>query len=152
MLASRLPFHAIIGVEIFPELARISQQNLATFSAPWQQCRVLEAREGDVISVDLPPTPLVIYLYHPFAAPVLETFLLNVERSLQKHPREAWLLYFNPALEDVLARHPAFERQFLASFTMQAEDAAADQFDSDKEFVGVYSYLPNRIDIKGRTM
>ena len=144
MLASRLPFRAILGVEISPELTRICQRNLATFSAPWQQCHTLEAREGDVTSVDLPPTPLVIYLYHPFARPVLEVFLRNLERSLQNQPREAILLYFNPALEQALARHAAFERRFIATFTMELEDALADQFYSDKESVSVYDYVPAR--------
>jgi SAM-dependent methyltransferase len=142
MLASRLPFHAILGVEISPELACISQRNLLGFSAPWQQCRALEAREGDVTSLDLPPTPLVIYLYHPFAAPTLKAFLGNLERSLQNDPREILLLYFNPALDHVLARHPAFERQFLSTFTMHIDDALADRFCNDKEAVAVYKYVP----------
>jgi len=142
MLASRLPFHAILGVEISPELARICQRNLLGFSAPWQQCHALEAREGDVTSFDLPPTPLVIYLYHPFAAPTLEAFLRNLERSLQNDPREILLLYFNPALDHVLARHPAFERQFVSTFTMHVDDALADRFCNDKDDVAVYSYAP----------
>jgi SAM-dependent methyltransferase len=142
MLASRLPFRAILGVEISPELARICRRNLLGFSAPWQQCRALEAREGDVTSFDLPSTPLVIYLYHPFAAPTLEAFLGNLERSLQNDAREILLLYFNPALDHVLARHPAFERQFLYTFTMHIDDALADRFCNDKEAVAVYSYIP----------
>jgi SAM-dependent methyltransferase len=150
MLASRLPFRAILGVEISPELARISQRNLVNFSAPWQKCRALEAREGDVTSFDLPPTPLVVYLYHPFATPTLEAFLGNLERSLQNDPREALLLYFNPALDQVFSRHPALKRQFLATFTMHAEDALADIFYTDKESVSVYHYLPASNSIESR--
>jgi SAM-dependent methyltransferase len=150
MLASRLPFRAILGVEISPDLVRISQRNLVNFSAPWQKCRTLEAREGDVTSFDLPPTPLVIYLYHPFATPALDAFLDNLERSLQNDPREALLLYFNPALDQVFARHPALERQFLATFTMHAEDALADRFYNDKEAVSVYHYIPANSSIESR--
>jgi SAM-dependent methyltransferase len=142
MLASRLPFHAILGVEISPELARIAQQNLTVFSAPWQQCCSLEAHESDASCFDLPLTPLFIYLYHPFAKPVLEVFLRNLERSLQHCPRDAWLLYFNPELEQVLTNHPAFNQQFHASFAMQVEDASADRFHNKEEAVAVYRYVP----------
>ncbi len=140
MLASRLPFRAIVGVEISEELVSVAQRNIATFHASWQQCFSLESREGDAASVDLPNTPLVIYLFHPFATPVLEAFLGNLERSLQEHPREVWILYFNPALEQVIGRHPVFKHEFSSTFTMLPEDAAADRFQTTGEAVAVYRY------------
>jgi SAM-dependent methyltransferase len=142
MLASRFPFRAILGVEIVPELVRIARQNLAHFSAPWQKCQTFEVREGDAATFELPSTPLVIYLYHPFAKPVLDAFLANLEGSLRKHPRPVWLLYFNPQLDAVIARRNALERVFLDAFTMQVEDASADSFSNTREGVAVYRYVP----------
>ena len=142
MLASRLPFRAILGVEISEELVSVAQRNFATFQASWQQCLNLESREGDAAAVDLPATPLMIYLYHPFARPVLEAFLGNLERSLREHPREAWILYFNPVLEEVVGRHPGFKREFSSNFNMVTEDAAADRFHTTNEAIAVYRYAP----------
>ena len=141
MLASRLPFGAIAGVEIVPDLVRIARRNLSGFSAPWQRCRTFEVHEGDAASVDLPPTALVIYLYHPFAKPVLEAFLDHLEDSLRRQPRETWLVYFNPELLTAMARHRAFECLFLETFTMQTEDASADRFSNSQESVAVYRYV-----------
>ena len=142
MLASRFPFRAILGVEIVPELVRIAKRNLAIFSAPWQKCQSFELREGDAATVELPLTPMVIYLYHPFAKPVLDAFLSNLEGSLGKQPRQVWLLYFNPQLDAVLARRSALERLFLDTFTLQVEDASADRFSHLHESVAVYRYMP----------
>jgi SAM-dependent methyltransferase len=150
MLASRFPFRAIFGVEIVPELVGIARQNLATFSAPWQQCRTFEVREGDAATSELPTTPLVVYLYNPFAKPVLEAFLQNLEGSMRRCPRPVWLLYFNPQLDAVVARQAPLERLFLDSFTMQPEDACADRFSNHSESVAVYRYLPPASDVDAR--
>ncbi|HEY7337654.1 MAG TPA: class I SAM-dependent methyltransferase [Bryobacteraceae bacterium] len=150
MLASRWPFRAIVGIEISPELVQITQRNLATFSAPWQQCYVLEVREGDAASVALPSTPLVVYINNPFAAPALELFLTNLERSLQSESREAWILYFTPMADKVFTRHPTFEPQFATEIAMQEEDALADRFHSRREAVVVYRYAPRSSVESGR--
>jgi hypothetical protein len=92
--------------------------------------------------MDLPLTPLVIYLFNPFAAPVLEAFLRHLENSLRQNPREVSLLYFNPELPQVFARHPAFGRQFLGAFAMQPEDAFADRFYKTEEAVAIYHFVP----------
>ena len=142
LLASRFPFQAILGVELDADLAAIAQGNLRTCAAPWQQCHVLEARHADVLQVELPPTPLLLYLYHPFLAPVLKRVLRRLERSVRLRPREIWLVYVNPEAAAVLKRFPFLREYARARFVLPPEDALADRLGSSQEEVAIFHFTP----------
>lgn len=142
LLASRYPFQHILGVELDPTLAAVADANLRTFQAPWQQSHSLEARHADATTVLYPPTPIVLYLYHPFLAPVLKQVLRHLERSLQQHPRELWLVYINPEAARVLRRFPFLREVTRTTLTLQPEDALADRFGSSTEEVAIFHFLP----------
>ncbi len=46
----------------------------------------------------------VIYMFNPFPAPVVEAFLSRVIESLERRPREAYVVYDNPLEADVFER------------------------------------------------
>jgi SAM-dependent methyltransferase len=143
ILASRFPFRRIIGVELAPQLSSVAATNLQRFSAPWQKCHNIEARNGDATSFDYPAGPIVLYVYNPFLAPVLKRCLQNLTLSLVSEPRELHLIYAFPAFERLLKKHaPALEKQWERVFMMADEDALADRFGSNQERVVVYRYLP----------
>ena len=61
----------------------------------------------DAAKVTYPETPLVVFLFSPFFAPVLRRVLANLERQLRRAPRETYLLYANnPRFTKVLKRFP----------------------------------------------
>ena len=99
LLGLQHPFREIVGVELAPELAAAAERNLAHFKAPWRQTHV-ESRviTGDATSFDLPGGPLLLFLYHPFAGPVMKRFLAHVKSAVAAVPREVILLYANPEL------------------------------------------------------
>jgi hypothetical protein len=144
LLASRFPFRRIIGIELSPQLSTIATANIASFSAPWQLCRNIEAYTGDATAIDYPAGPLVLYLYNPFLAPVLKRCLRNLAQSLAKEPREIQLIYINPAPERFIKRHaPTFRKQWEQTFAMSEEDILADRVNSTQEQVAIYRYLPS---------
>ena len=142
LLASRYPFQGILGVELDATLAAIAQANLRTFRAPWQQCHTLAALHADATAVDLPPTPLVLYLYHPFLAPALKQVLRRLERSLRQHPRELWLVYINPEAAHVLRAFPFLRYVTHTILTLDPEDAIPDRLGSSQEEVAIYHVPP----------
>ncbi len=138
LLASRYAFQQILGVELDATLAATAQANLLTFNAPWQQCHALAALHADATTIDLPLTPLLLYLYHPFLAPALKQVLRRLERSLRQHPRELWLVYINPEAAHVLRAFPFLRYVTHTILTLDPEDAIPDRLGSFQEEVAIY--------------
>ena len=85
--------------------------------------------EQDALDYDFPRTPTLVFLFHPFEAPVLQQLLQNIEAQLTAHTRTIPaldILYVNAECARVLDRHPAFTRLFLGNIPMTSEDHAAD--------------------------
>jgi len=132
LVASELPFHQVIGIELNPVLADTAQRNLdhwlAAHSADTTAPRLAPIRlyEQDVLTFDLPRTPTLAFLFHPFEAPVLKALLRRIEAHFAKRPGTLDILYVNAECRNVLDRHPAFTRLWLGPVSMSPEDHAAD--------------------------
>lgn len=146
LLALRFPFRRVVGVELSPELARAAEENVARFHPHWRRSEVaVEVRTGDAAEAGLPDGPLLLFLYHPFAAPVMTRFLAHVRDAAQAQPREVVLLYMNPELDGLLRRTAFLERMWDACFALSAEDREADRFASEWERMAAYRVvLPER--------
>jgi hypothetical protein len=143
LLASRFPFRRIIGVELAPELSKAAAENILKFRPPWQRCRDIEAVNEDGESFVYPKGPLVLYLYHPFLAPVFKRCMANLSRALSAEPREVYLLYTHPLFESMLRKTvPGFVKQWERHFALSDEDRNADLLGTTEDRVAVYRYLP----------
>jgi hypothetical protein len=127
MLASRHPFRLVLGVEMAPELHAIAERNLARYriggrSAP---SRVVQ---GDALRVELPPGNLVVYLYNPFDAAVLEPFVDRLA-DVAADGRELLIVYVNPQhahlLEDPRRLEPVFADAHLRVYRWRTATAVA---------------------------
>ncbi len=110
LMASEYPFRRIVGVELLPDLNSLAQKNISTFKSDSQRCFALESVCQDAREYEFPDEPLLVYLFNPFLESGLEQVVENLEQSLQKHPREAVVLYHNPLLENVIAASPLFKK------------------------------------------
>jgi hypothetical protein len=137
LVASELHFRRVIGIELNPALASIARQNVAhwisTHSVDPTSPRLapIEIFEQDVLDFDFPTTPLLLFLFHPFEAPVLRQLLRRIETRfaarLKRGPEPALdLIYVNAECANVLDRNPAFTQLFLDNVKMTPEDHAAD--------------------------
>ncbi|WP_158792362.1 class I SAM-dependent methyltransferase [Granulicella sp. L60] len=132
LIASQVPFHQVIGIELNPALADIAQHNIdlwqtahkADTTAP--PLAPIRLYEQDALTFDLPRNPTLAFLFHPFEAPVLKLLLRRLEAQFAKRPGTFDLLYVNSECRDVLDRHPAFTRLFLGPVAMSPEDHIAD--------------------------
>jgi hypothetical protein len=137
LVASEYHFRKVIGIELNPALAATARQNVAHWtrahaadptSAPLAPIHVLEQ---DALDFEFPSTPTLLFLFHPFEAPVLRQLLRRIETRFASRPRSAPepaldLLYVNAECANVLDRNPAFAQVFLDNVKMTPEDHAAD--------------------------
>jgi SAM-dependent methyltransferase len=106
LIASDFPFKRIIGVELSTELTQVARGNVRRYHSRRQQCTDLQVVCTDATKYTLPPGPVVLYLYNPFEAPVMEAFLANVRRALDDEPRQVIAVYLNPTCDAVFANAP----------------------------------------------
>jgi SAM-dependent methyltransferase len=110
LMASDYPFRKIIGVELLPELEAIAQQNVRKYSSDRQQCRNFEVHCGDARLFQLPPEPLVIFLFDPFAEDILRRVIEGIAQSVREAPRKVYVAYQNPVSEGVLKEFPSVRK------------------------------------------
>ena len=137
LVASEFRFRKVIGIELNPALAAIARRNVVHWTrthaadptaAPLAPIEVLEQ---DALDFEFPATPTLLFLFHPFEAPVLKQLLRRIETSCAARPKSAPepaldLIYVNAECANVLDRNPAFAQLFLDNVKMSPEDHAAD--------------------------
>lgn len=89
IVAARMGFREVIGVEFAAELADIARRNLAITGAK------AEVVEADASEYALPDGPLCIYLYSPFSLEIMEKVVAKLDHRFS----ETWVVYLNPASE-----------------------------------------------------
>jgi len=92
MVAARLGFRRVIGVEFAPELAAIAQANLAKVGVA--NAMVVE---GDAAAFRFPENPLVVYFYNPFSREVMARVMDNLRHVAT---RPLYVVYKNPTYAD----------------------------------------------------
>jgi SAM-dependent methyltransferase len=98
LVAAKLGFRQVIGIEIVAELADVARANLAKLDIA--NALVIH---GDAAEYVFPPDALVVYLYNPFGAPVMKEVLRELEHRIDHYTvDEIFVLYKGPACESLL--------------------------------------------------
>jgi hypothetical protein len=108
LLASEYPFRSIRGVEFSPDLHKIACDNIRSYRSHTQKCTDIASICEDAAQYRIPEEQTILYFYNPFLAPVMERVVQNIEQSLLRTPREAYLIYYNPKERHTVDRSPAF--------------------------------------------
>lgn len=92
LVAARLGFRRVIGVEISEELADIARSNLAKLNVT--NALVIH---GDAADYVFPSGGLVIYLYNPFTTPVMALVVRALEYRVEHGALdEIYVVYYRP--------------------------------------------------------
>jgi len=127
LLASRLPFAAVVGVEMHPDLAAIAQKNIDKWQAAGRARCPIRILCQEATEFKFPANPCVAYLFNPFRAPVLKTLIQKMERSFTARPGELDILYANHEFEDLFRRNPRWRQLWRGDLFLSAEDELADR-------------------------
>lgn len=107
LVASEFPFAEVIGVEFAAELHEIAAQNIQRYRSKTQKCKSVRSLNVDAAEFEMPPTPLVLYLFNPFRPGVLIPVLQRLQRSLDSHPRDVIMIYMSPFHGHLVEEHTA---------------------------------------------
>ncbi|WP_223799827.1 class I SAM-dependent methyltransferase [Sphingomonas nostoxanthinifaciens] len=96
LMAAAYPFRRLIGVEFTAEMHAVATANLA--GRPDRDR--FELVHGDAAAYEFPDTPLVLFLFNPFDAPVVAAVAERALASWRRNPRPITVLYVNPLQAD----------------------------------------------------
>lgn len=127
LLGSELGFERVVGVELHPALARIAKRNLGLWRKRGQAACPARIVQGDILDMEWPAGPAVLFLFNPFGAVVMRRLLRAVARAFAGRPGEIDILYVNNEQEFVFEAQSGFTRMWGGRVFRSREDAAADR-------------------------
>ncbi len=138
LLAAEFPFRKVIGVELSEELSRIAQQNVARWTRVAQPKAKIRAVQGDAAKFRWPRTPLLVYLYNPFACSLVALMAERLAAVAAAGSGLVDLLYVNPTCTDTLTSQGLFTRLWTARIPMDEADERADPYGTSSDLVSVF--------------
>jgi SAM-dependent methyltransferase len=112
LAAAQRPYGRVVGVEFAAELAAVARAAVA--ACPETVAGSVEVIRDDAARVELPTTPLVVFLFNPFGPPVIDHVADRLQASYDEQPRPIVVAYLNPAHAQAFTRQGAFQRVPLA--------------------------------------
>jgi SAM-dependent methyltransferase len=143
MLASEMPFKEVIGVELNPRMAGRARRNLKAWTETGNARCPIRVVTQDAAEFPFPQNPCLVYLFNPFAAPVIRRILKRIEVGFADRPNQVDLLYVNHEFQSVLDDRRGFQRLWSATIEMEAEDAQAEKEIVHSEGEGEYTTSGN---------
>ena len=140
IVAAEFPFRALIGIELVPYLCRIARRNVEKLRPRECYADRISILEGDASTPDFDSaSTIVLFLYHPFRRPLVETLVAHIEEALSTVPnRKFWIVYHNPVYYDVFDACLGLKRYFAGKIEFDADDRSAAPFDNTYESVIIY--------------
>jgi len=126
LLASEMPFKAVVGVELHPGLAGIARRNLTVWRRNGRARTPVKMICEDALAFTWPDGPCVAFLFNPFGAVMMRRLLKGLALRFKERKGELDILYVNNEQEGVLEGQKGFERQFLGDVKRSKADAIAD--------------------------
>lgn len=138
LLAAELPFRKVIGVEVSEELADIAQRNVARWSRAAKPKAKIRVVHEDAAKFRWPRTPLLVYLYNPFACSLVAQMTERLAAAAASGSGLVDLLYVNPTCTDTLTSQGLFVRLWTARIPMDEADQKADPYGTTSDLVSGY--------------
>ena len=101
VLAARLPFKRVIGVELAPELAAVARENVARQDGTLR-CHDVRVVTSDVLDFEVPDDLTVAFFNNPFAGEVFAAVADRLLASYDRRPRRLRIIYRNPVEHELL--------------------------------------------------
>jgi SAM-dependent methyltransferase len=144
MLASRMPFRDVVGIELSEKLAQIARSNLEQWRSQTET-----TVPTSIVCADAPTAvrallngPTLLYLYNPFQGPVLRELLQAILAGSATLLAPIDILYLYPEHEEVFSEFPQFERLWHDHIRLAAEDEG-DGISAITDPCSLYRLLPS---------
>jgi SAM-dependent methyltransferase len=138
LLAAELPFRKVIGVELSEELSHIAQKNVVRWNRVIRPKSKIRAIQGDAAKFRWPRTPLLVYLYNPFACTLVAQMAEKLAAAAASGSGLVDLIYVNPTCTDTLTSRGLFVHLWTARIPMDEADQMADPYGTTSDLVSAY--------------
>lgn len=95
LIAGRLPFARVLGVDLVPILTEQAQRNIAV-ARPRLKAREVHALSADALTWEIPDDLSVLYLYCPFTGELFRSVMERVFGSYDRRARRLHIVYTFP--------------------------------------------------------
>jgi len=140
LLAARMPFREVIGVELHPDLAAIAKKNIHAWELSGRARCPMRIVCVDVTQFKFPKNPCVAYLFNPFREPVLKALLKHIELEFAGRGSQLDLIYANDEFADIFTDRPGWTRLWRGMVPLSPEDEAADRTILNHQPDGEYTW------------
>jgi len=144
LMASEFGFRDVVGVELHSGLAKIAEANVAAWTASARAAAPMRILNKDAAEFVFPDGACLLYLFHPFTAPVLTRVIERIEADFAGRPGLLDVIYFNPEAGELLDAHPGFQRLWTGTVDMSEEDATVDWVASSDDLCSIYRWAGHK--------
>jgi SAM-dependent methyltransferase len=96
VMAARLPFERVIGIEISPELSQEAGDNVRA-SRTAHRCGSLQIITGDAADYQVPDATTAIFFGNPFGGNLMRRVISGIKASHDRWPRKISFMVYNRA-------------------------------------------------------
>jgi hypothetical protein len=141
LMASEYDFRDVVGVELHSGLAKTAQANVTLWIASGRAAAPIHIICQDAAEFVFPEGFCLLYLFHPFTAPVLIRVIERIETDFASRTGMLDVIYFNPEAGELLDVHPGFQRLWTGIVEMSKEDATVDWVASPDDICSIYRWV-----------
>ena len=116
IMAHDRDFANVVGVEFSGELCEIARQNISG--------RPISIQHSDARDYEFPNEPLVLYMFNPFNAAIMQTVIDRIIRSIEVCPRDVWVIYHYPHHRALFTSHFSLIREGWGYCIFRAKQSA----------------------------
>jgi SAM-dependent methyltransferase len=138
LLASELGFREAVGVELNAGLAEIAKANAAIWTAAGKARSPIRIECRDATEGRWPPGPCLVYLYNPFAEPVMRAVVEAMRECFGNKRNELEIVYQKP--EQAAALERDFEMVWGGVCELTQEDRISDPVADPRDETRVYRW------------
>jgi SAM-dependent methyltransferase len=101
LIAGRLPYKRVVGVEIDKELARLAARNIGR-ARRRLQAETVECLNTSVLEWPIPDDATVLFMFNPFIGETFRAVMTRIFESYDRNPRALHIVYEHPWEHDEL--------------------------------------------------
>ena len=140
LLASKLPFRKVIGVELNEDLAHIARRNISLWNQREKTAAKIHVQREDALEFRWPRAPLLVFLNNPFECELIAKLVERLAAVARAGPGLVDLLYVNPGCADTIANHGKFRPVWNAQIQMDEDDQRADPYGAASDGVAAFRF------------
>ena len=140
LIASRMRFREVIGVELHPTLAAQAKDNIDRWEVSGRARCPMNIVCEDAAEFKFPANPCVVYFFNPFREPVLKKFLRHVQEIFENRPGQLDMIYANDELHDTIVKNAGWAELWRGKIPLSEEDEIADRSILDHQLDGEYAW------------